>query len=70
MASNSTSGIFGAFLGGAIVGAATAVLLAPQSGRTLRERLRDKLSQHSVILSDAEVDELISRLEADDEEIF
>jgi len=70
MASNSTSGIFGAFLGGAIIGAITAVLMAPQSGRTLRERLRDKLSQHSVILSDAEVDELISRLEADDEEIF
>lgn len=45
-------------------------MLAPQPGRTLRERLRDKLSQHSVILSDAEVDELISRLEADDEEIF
>lgn len=70
MASNSTSGIFGAFLGGAIVGAVTAIMLAPQPGRTLRERLRDKLSQHSVILSDAEVDELISRLEADDEEIF
>lgn len=70
MASNSTSGIFGAFLGGAALGAAAAVLFAPQPGKSLRERLREKLSQHSVILSDAEVDELIARLEADDEEIF
>lgn len=70
MASNSTSGIFGAFLGGALMGATAAVLFAPRPGKDLRERLREKLSQHSVILSDAEVDELIARLEADDEEIF
>lgn len=70
MASNSTSGTFGAFLGGAILGAVAAVIFAPQPGKDLRQRLREKLSQHSVILSDSEVDELIARLEADDEEIF
>lgn len=59
----------GAFIGGALMGIAAAVLFAPQPGKDLRRRIREKLSQHSVILSDAEVDELIARLEADDEEI-
>lgn len=67
---NSTAGIFGAFIGGAILGATAAVILAPEPGRDLRQRLREKFSQHSVILSDSEVDELIARLEADDEEMF
>lgn len=70
MAANSSSGTMGAFIGGAILGAVAAVLFAPQPGRDLRTRLREKLSEHSVILSDTEVDELIARLEADDEEIF
>lgn len=60
----------GAFIGGAIMGLVAAVLFAPRPGKDLRQMLREKLSQHSVILSDAEVDELIARLEADDEEIF
>lgn len=59
----------GAFIGGVLMGAAAAVLFAPQPGRDLRRRLLDKLNQHSIILSDAEVDELIARLELDDEEI-
>lgn len=70
MNSNSNSGTMGAFIGGAIMGLVAAVLFAPRPGRDLRQMLREKLSQHSVILSDAEVDELIARLEADDEEIF
>jgi len=69
MANNSISGTMGAFIGGALMGAAAALLFAPQPGKDLRSRIREKLSQHSVILSDAEVDELIARLEADDEEI-
>lgn len=70
MANNSTTGTMGAFVGGAIMGLAAALLFAPQSGKDLRRRIREKFSQHSVILSDAEVDELIARLEADDEEII
>ncbi len=70
MTSNSTTGTMGAFIGGAMMGLVAAILFAPQPGRDLRQRLREKLSQHSVILSDSEVDELIARLEADDEEIF
>lgn len=69
MANNSNSGTVGAFIGGALMGFAAAVLFAPQPGKDLRQRIREKLSEHSVILSDSEVDELIARLEADDEEI-
>lgn len=69
MATNYTSGTVGAMLGGAILGFAMTLLMAPQPGETLREKLKRKLSEHSVILSDIEVDELIARLEEDDEEL-
>ncbi|MBP3535074.1 MAG: YtxH domain-containing protein [Muribaculaceae bacterium] len=70
MANNSVlSGTLGAFIGGALMGFTAAVLCAPQRGEILRKRIKEKLSQHSMILSDAEVDELIARLEEDDEEI-
>lgn len=58
----------GAFIGGAIMGFLAAVLFAPQRGEDLRRRLKEKLSEHSIILSDLEVEELIARLEEDDEE--
>lgn len=69
MANNSSSGTIGAFIGGALLGAVTTLLLAPQTGEELRTRLKRKLGEHSIILSDVEVDELIARLEADDEEL-
>lgn len=65
---NSSSGVFGAFLGGALLGAMGALLLTPVKGADLRTRLKEKLSQHSIILSDVEVDELIARLEIDDDD--
>lgn len=68
MANTITSGTLGAFIGGALMGFAAAVLYAPQSGKDLRSRIKQKFSEHSIILSDLEVDELIARLEADDEE--
>lgn len=68
MASNINSGTIGAFLGGALMGFAGAILFAPQRGKDLRQRLKEKLSEHSIILSDLEVEELIARLEEDDEE--
>ncbi|MBE6304605.1 MAG: YtxH domain-containing protein [Bacteroidales bacterium] len=66
---NSTSGTIGAFLGGALLGFTAAVLFAPMKGSDLRQRIKDKLREHSIILSDLEVEELIARLEADDEEL-
>ncbi|MDE6427351.1 MAG: YtxH domain-containing protein [Muribaculaceae bacterium] len=70
MAVNSSTGHFGAILAGALLGYAMTTLLAPQPGETLRERLKRKLSEHSLILSDIEVDELIARLEEDDEDFY
>ena len=66
---NSTSGTIGAFLGGALLGFTAAVLFAPMKGSDLRQRIKDKLREHSISLSDLEVEELIARLEADDEEL-
>lgn len=66
---NINSGTMGAFIGGALMGFAAALLYAPYRGDELRARLKKKLSEHSIILSDLEVEELIARLEEDDEEI-
>lgn len=68
MASNNNSGTLGAFLGGALMGFGAAILFAPMKGADMRSRLKKKFSEHSIILSDIEVDELIARLEADEEE--
>lgn len=65
---NNSSGVMGAFLAGALLGAVGALLLTPAKGVDMRTRLKEKLSRHSIILSDVEVDELIARLEEDDEE--
>lgn len=70
MANENSTGHIGAMLAGALLGYAMSTLLAPQSGETLRDRLKRKLSEHSIILSDIEVDELISRLEEDGEEFL
>ncbi|MDE6534721.1 MAG: YtxH domain-containing protein [Muribaculaceae bacterium] len=70
MADNSSNGHIGAFIAGALLGYAMTTLLAPQSGETLRERLKRKLSEHSLILSDVEVDELVARLEEDEEDFY
>ncbi len=70
MTNDNSTGHIGAMLAGALLGYAMSTLLAPQSGETLRDRLKRKLSEHSIILSDIEVDELISRLEEDGEEFI
>ena len=70
MADNNSSGHFGALLAGALLGYAMTTLLAPQPGETLRERLKRKLSEHSIILSDIEVDELVARLEEDEDDFY
>ena len=67
--SSNTTGIIGAFVGGALLGFAGAILFAPMKGAELREKIQKKLREHSIILSDLEVEELIARLEADDEAI-
>ncbi len=70
MTDRNSSGALGAFLGGALLGYVMTTLLAPQSGADLRKRLRQKLSQHSILLTDSEIDEIIARFEEDDESII
>lgn len=66
---NSSAGSVAAFIGGALMGFTAAILFAPMKGSELRQRIKKKLSEHSIILSDSEVDELIAKLEYDDEEL-
>ncbi len=65
----SSAGSVAAFIGGALMGFTAAILFAPMKGSELRQRLKKKLSEHSIILSDTEVEELIARLDYDDDEI-
>ncbi len=51
-----------AFLGGAIVGCASALLFAPEKGEDLRTRIANMLKKKGVKISDSEVDQLVSEL--------
>lgn len=70
MSDNKSPGTVGAMLAGALLGFCMTTLLAPQPGETLRQRLKRKLSEHSIILSDVEVDEIMAKLEEDDEILY
>ena len=65
---NDTLGLVSAFLGGAIVGAAAAVLFAPEKGEELRERICGILRKNGVVCSEKEVDALVARLTKELEE--
>ncbi len=51
-----------AFLGGAIVGAGAALLLAPEKGEDTRRRIKDVLRQKGILCSDTEIDALVEQL--------
>lgn len=51
-----------AFLGGALVGCATAMLFAPEKGEVTRERLVNLLRKRGLKISDKEVDALVAEL--------
>lgn len=53
-----------AFLGGAVVGCGAALLLAPEKGADVREKIRNILKRKGVNISDDEVDELVAELSA------
>lgn len=60
-------GYIGAFLGGAIAGAALGLLLAPESGKDTRSKITDTvedfLKKHNIKLSRKEVNDLVDDLE-------
>lgn len=51
-----------AFLGGAIVGAAAAILYAPEKGSDLRGRVKELLRRKGICCSDSEIDALVEQL--------
>ena len=58
---NATSILY-AFLGGAIVGAGAALLLAPEKGEDTRKRIREILRKKGIICCDSEIDALVEQL--------
>lgn len=51
-----------AFLGGALVGCAAALLFAPEKGEDLRGKICDLIKRKGIKISDAEVDALVAEL--------
>lgn len=57
-----TQAMIYAFLGGAIVGFGASLLVAPEKGEHLRERICRTLRNKGIKISDEEVDELVAEL--------
>ena len=57
-------GILYAFLGGAVVGCAAALLFAPEKGSDLRSRIKDMLKKKGIDFSDDEVERLVRQISA------
>lgn len=60
-------GYIGAFFGGALAGAALGLLLAPEKGTDIREKITDAvddfLSKHNIKLSRREVNDLVDDIQ-------
>lgn len=54
-----------AFIGGALIGGATAVLFAPAKGSDLRRKIKETLQKKGIICTQSEIDALVEQLTAD-----
>lgn len=54
-----------AFLGGAIVGGAAALLFAPEKGEDLRNRIKNLLKSKGIDFSDDDIEELVDQISAE-----
>ena len=59
--------LISAFLGGAIVGCASALLFAPAKGSELRSKIAEILRKRGIAISNKEVDALVAELAAAEE---
>ena len=57
-----TLGYIGAFLGGAIAGAALGLLLAPEKGSDLREKIAEALRKRGIRLNRQEMANLVDEI--------
>ena len=58
-------GLLYAFLGGAVVGCAAAILFAPESGKDLRERIRRMLRNRGIDFTDVDIDALVAQISSE-----
>ena len=59
---NNAGKVIAALLGGAVLGAATALLLAPKSGAETRQQIKDIVREKGIKLNKEELDALCSRV--------
>ena len=58
-------GLLYAFLGGAVVGCAAAILFSPESGKDLRERIRRMLRNRGIDFTDDDIDALVAQISSE-----
>lgn len=62
---NNNLSVLYAFIGGALIGAAAAVLYAPTKGSDLRHKIKEALQKKGIICTQSEIDALVEQLTAD-----
>lgn len=64
---NKGLGLLSAFVGGAVVGAAVALLFAPEKGTDMRAKIKALLKSKGVDFSDDEVEKLVEQISEETE---
>lgn len=68
--SNTAGKVIAAFIGGAVVGAVAALLLAPQSGAETRAQIKELAKEKGLDLNKEQLDELCSKVIAKVKDYF